>query len=160
MHHDQRPSPIPPPGLELVAHVRVELGPIVSVGARPDGERRFVAITGGTIEGERLRATIDDGGADWQTVHPDGSITVDTRYSATTHDGAKILIATRGIRRGDPAVMRRLAAGEDVDPREYYFRVVAEFDAAGEYAWLTQRLHVASAMRSAAAVEYDLYAVT
>ena len=152
--------PIPAPQLEHVARVHVDLGPIESVGPRPDGERRFVAIVGGTIRGERLQATIDDGGADWQTLHPDGSITIDTRYSATTHDGAKILIATRGLRRGDPAVMRRLAAGEDVDPREYYFRVAARFEATGAYSWLTERLFVASAMRAAAAVEYDLYAVT
>ncbi|MBX5442607.1 MAG: DUF3237 domain-containing protein [Solirubrobacteraceae bacterium] len=152
--------PIPTPRLELVAHVHVDLGPIESVGPRPDGERRFVAIVGGPIRGERLRAPIDHGRAAWPPLHPDGSITVDTRYSATTDDGAKILIATRGIRRGDPAVMRRLAAGEEVDPREYYFRVAARFEATGAYAWLTERLFVASAMRSAAAVEYDLYAVT
>jgi hypothetical protein len=150
---------IPPPHLELVARVHVELGPIESLGAGIDAERRLVAITGGTIRGDRLDATIDRGGADWQTLHSDGSITVDTRYAATTHDGAKLLIATRGIRRGDPAVMKRLAAGETVDPHEYYFRVVADIEAAGAYGWLTERLHVASATRSAAAVAYDLYAV-
>jgi hypothetical protein len=151
---------IPAPHLEFVARVHVELGPIESLGAAQDAERRFVAITGGTIRGDRLDATIDNGGADWQTVHADGSIIVDTRYSATTHDGAKLLIATRGIRRGDPAVLERLAAGDAVDPREYYFRVVADIEGAGAYRWLTERLHVASATRSAAAVDYDLYAVT
>jgi hypothetical protein len=150
---------IPEPHLEFVAHVHVELGPIESLGVGLDAERRFVAITGGTIRGDQLNATIDSGGADWQTVHADGAITVDTRYSATTHDGAKLLIATRGIRRGDRAVLDRLAAGEPVEPREYYFRVVADIQAAGVYRWLSQRVHVGTATRSAAAVDYDLYAV-
>jgi hypothetical protein len=150
---------IPQPHLELVAHVHVELGPIETLGEGLDAERRFVAITGGTIRGDRLNAEIDGGGADWQTVHADRSITVDTRYSATTHDGAKLLIATRGIRRGDRSVMERLAAGDPVDPREYYFRVVVDIEATGAYRWLTERLHVGTATRSASAVDYDLYAV-
>ena len=152
---------LPLPQLDQLARVHVDLGPVASLGPGPAGERRTVAIVGGRIDGgERLTATIDDGGADWQTLHADGTITIDTRYSATTSDGAKLLIATRGIRRGEPAVLRRLADGAAVDPSEYYFRVTVHIEATGAYGWLSERILVASAARSAAAVDYDLYAVT
>lgn len=150
---------IAPLQLEYLARVHVELGPIESLGPGPDGERRSVAIVGGSILGDRVRAMIDAGGADWQTLHADGSITVDTRYSARTGDGAKLLIATRGIRRGPPEVLARLAAGEPVDPAEYYFRAAVQIEAAGPYRWLAEQVLVANAARAAAAVDYDLYAL-
>ena len=45
-------------------------------------------------------------------------------------------------------------------PSEYYFRVTVHIEATGAYGWLSERILVASAARSAAAVDYDLYAVT
>jgi uncharacterized protein DUF3237 len=152
---------IPTPTLELVARVTVNLEPAQSAGHGPWGERRLVNIVGGSVEGPKLRGRVLHGGADWQVVHADGMITIDTRYAIRTHDDALIYIATRGVRSGEPETLARLGRGEPVDPSEYYFRVWAQFETgAPAYNWLNQRLFLAAAMRLPEAVIYDLYAVT
>ncbi len=146
--------------LERIARVHVELGDVLPVGPTARGVRRVVPITGGRIDGDRLRGEILAGGADWQLVHDDGSTTVDTRYTARTDDGALVYLATSGVRHGADDVLRRVAAGEAVDPREYYFRLGVRLESGDErYAWLTRTLFVASAARLADAVVYDLYAL-
>lgn len=146
--------------LERIARVHVELGDVLPVGPTAGGVRRVVPITGGRIDGDRLRGEILSGGADWQLVHDDGSTTVDTRYTARTDDGALVYLATSGVRHGAGDVLRRVAAGEAVDPREYYFRLGVRLESGDErYAWLTRTLFVASAARLADAVVYDLYAL-
>jgi hypothetical protein len=152
---------IPVPALELITRVHVELEPVESTGPGPWGERRRVPIVGGHLDGPRLRGTVLPGGADWQVVHPNGAITVDTRYALRTHDGVLIYIATRGVRAGPPDVLARLGRGESVDPSEYYFRVVATLETGAQaYYWLNESIFVASALRHAAAVIYDLYRVS
>jgi hypothetical protein len=152
---------LPIPTLELVAHVEAELGPLRSLGTSQWGERRVVPIAGGTIDGPGLRGRILPGGADWQVVHPDGMISVDARYTLETDDGAGIYAQSHGVRHGPPEVLARLGAGEAVDPAEYYFRAVIELETgAPDYLWVNRRLFVASAMRLAQRVVYDLYGVT
>jgi len=151
---------LPEPALDRIARVHVDLGPIQTLGPTPAGVRRVIPITGGTVDGPRLRAEILPGGADWQLVHDDGTALIDTRYTARTDDGALIYLATSGIRTGPPEVLSRLAAGHDVDPADYYFRVSVHLEAAAPaYTWLNHTLFVAYAARLAGAVEYDLYAV-
>jgi hypothetical protein len=147
--------------LEPLATFRVTLADIVDLGDTPWGRRRMVPITGGEFDGERLRGTILPGGADWQVVHADGMITVDTRYTLRTHDGAAINLATTGLRHGPPDVIRRINEGESVDPAEYYFRLHCRFEAGDErYRWLNRTLVVASAARTAHAVHYQAYSLT
>jgi hypothetical protein len=58
------------------------------------------------------------------------------------------------------SVLERVAAGETVDPREYYFRVGVRLEAGDpRYSWLNCTLFVAYAARFADAVVYDLYAL-
>lgn len=64
------------------------------------------------------------------------------------------------MRHGPPEVLARIAAGELVDPAEYYFRVSIRYEVAeAEYAWLNRIVAVASAIRLADAVVYDAYVV-
>ena len=49
-----------------------------------------------------------------------------------TDDGAFIYVRYAGVRHGRPEVMARLAQGETVDPREYYFRVAPMFETGAE----------------------------
>lgn len=152
---------IPAPGLQFVTRVRVELEPIQSAGVGPWGERRLVPIIGGHFEGPRLRGTVLHGGADWQIVHPDSMITVDTHYGLRTEDGALIYISTHGVRVATPETAGRLQRGDPVDPTEYYFRIFATLETGSpQYFWLNQRIFVAAAARDANAVVYDLYAVS
>ena len=151
---------LPAPRLELVARATVRLAPPQSLGQTPWGERRLVAIIGGSFDGPRLRGVVLPGGADWQMVHADGMTSVDTRYALQTHDGALIYIATRGVRWGSPEVLARIFAGEAVEAGEYYFRLTVQLETgAAAYAWVNQRVFIASAARARDAVIYDLFAV-
>jgi Protein of unknown function (DUF3237) len=155
-------EPIQPvaPRLELLGRCRADLGEPLELGQTPWGRRRVIPIVGGEFEGPRLSATILAGGADWQVVHDDGSAAIDTRYTMQTRDEALISIATRGARHGPPDVLRRLAAGEPVDPAEYYFRVSIQYETgAADYRWLNRIVAVASAVRLADQVIYDAFAL-
>jgi hypothetical protein len=148
------------PSLELLGHFRAELAEPLELGQTLWGRRRVIPIAGGDFEGPALRGTILPGGADWQVVHPDGMATIDTRYTLQTHDGALISVATQGVRHGPREVLARIAAGAQVDPAEYYFRVSIRYEVAeAGYAWLNRIVAVASAIRLANAVAYDAYAV-
>ncbi|UBU10226.1 DUF3237 domain-containing protein [Nonomuraea gerenzanensis] len=148
-------------GLEPLAAFHVELDPVLDLGDSPWGRRRVINIVGGSFDGPRLSGVVLPGGADWQVVHADGAISIDTRYTLRTHDGALLYIATSGVRHGPPEVLGRLARGEAVDPAEYYFRLFCRFETGDErYGWLNRTLAVASAARAASAVRYDAYALT
>lgn len=147
--------------LEPLAAFRVALDEIVDLGETPWGRRRMVAITGGDFEGERLRGVVLAGGADWQVVHPDGMITVDTRYGLLTDDGATIYLSTNGVRHGPPHVLERLANGDPVDPADYYFRLFCRFEVGDpRYQWLNRMLVVAAATRTPSFVHYEAYSLT
>jgi 5-methylphenazine-1-carboxylate 1-monooxygenase len=148
------------PNLELITRVRATLAEPLELGQTPWGRRRVIAVTGGEFDGPLLRGKVLPGGADWQIVHEDGTATIDTRYTLESHDGALISVATRGCRTGPREVLARIAAGETVDPAEYYFRVSIQYEtSAPEYAWLNWIVAVASALRLADQVIYDAYVV-
>jgi len=145
--------------LRSLAVFEVRLDPILDLGDSHWGRRRVINIVGGTFEGPRLSGVILPGGADWQVLHPDdGMASIDTRSTLRTHDGAHLYLSTSGVRHGSPEVLRRLAAGEEVDPAEYYFRLFCRFETGDErYRWLNRTLAVASGSRTAEAVCYEAY---
>jgi 5-methylphenazine-1-carboxylate 1-monooxygenase len=146
--------------LELITRVRATLAEPLELGQTPWGRRRVIGVTGGEFDGPMLRGKVLPGGADWQIVHEDGAATIDTRYTLETHDGALIYVSTRGCRTGPREVLARIAAGEMVDPAEYYFRVSIQYEtSAPEYEWLNWVVAVASALRLADQVIYDAYVV-
>ena len=148
------------PELEFVAHVNVELGEPLELGSVLTGQRRIIPITGGSITGPLLNAEILDGGADWQMVSADGTAIIDTRYCARTLDGSLIYLATSGFRHGPAEVLARVAAGEDVARDEYYFRLQVNLESGGPgLEWLNNTVFIASAVRNAMSVVYDLFAV-
>ena len=125
----------------------IDLGPVAT------GRRRIVPILGGTVEGPRLTAEILLGGADWQIIRPDGTAEVVARYWLKAEDGTMISVVNKGLRRGSPPVLARLAAGEAVDPSEYYFRTSPVFDVtAGPHGWLADNIFVATGERQASQV--------
>ena len=146
---------------EFAFEARVSVQAPLVVGQSSHGLRRVVPITGGTFEGPAVRGRVVPGGADWQFVRPDGALAVEARYTLETADGVLIMVTNRGIRRGPPAVMERLARGEAVDPSEYYFRTTAEFEApvGSRYAWLNESVFVGVAERRADAAIIRFYRV-
>ena len=148
------------PTLARLCRASVKVASPLDLGATPAGRRRIIAILGGTVEGERLAGEIVPGGADWQIVHDDGTALLEARYTVRTRDGALVYVRNAGIRRGPREVLARIAAGEPVDPREYYFRSSPVFETGdSRYAWLNGIVAVCSAVRLKDEVILDFYAV-
>jgi len=123
------------PGLVPMAQVRCDVGALVSLGASPLGERRYVPLTGGTVVGPELNGEIVPGGVDWQIARADGALQISAHYVVRTPDDALVEVQSDGLRHGPPEVMLRLARGEAVDPAEYFFRTLMRFQT-GHPAWL------------------------
>ena len=138
----------------------VDAGVPLELGAVGTGRRRIIPILGGSVSGPRLAATILPGGADWQIIRPNGTAEVVARYTLQATDGTLIAVTNTGLRRGPPEVIARLAAGEPVDPAEYYFRTAPVFAAPpGPHAWLCETIFVATGERHAKQVVIKVFAV-
>jgi hypothetical protein len=148
------------PELSLLLEIRATLGAPIVVGEVPEGTRRVVPVLGGTFAGPGMRGTLLPGGADWQYLRPDGVMMVEAQYLLRTDDGVIIQVNNRGMRHGPADVIRRLGAGESVDPAEYYFRAAPRLSApAGRYDWLNRRLFLCSGARYPDAVALWFYEV-
>ena len=146
--------------LQALFKADIELAPAQELGAGPLGRRRIIAITGGRFVGERLSGRVLPGGADWQVIRADGVTELDARYTLETGDGALIYVRNRGFRHGPAEVLKRLAAGENVDPAQYYMRTTPLFETGDErYAWLNRMVCVASGARRPAAVELEVFEI-
>ena len=133
---------------------------VMSLGRTPYGERRMVAITGGTVRGTKLSGRILPGGADWQLIRSDGVADISARYTIETEAGARILVMSDGLRHGPPEVMARLAQGDSVDPALYYFRTAMRFETAEpSLDWLNRILCLARGMREALSVRLEVFEV-
>ena len=151
----------PAPALVPMAHVECDVGPVVTLGMAPAGERRYVPLLGGTVTGPELAGRIVEGGVDWQLGRADGVLEISAHYVVRTADGALIEIRSDGLRHGPAEVMQRLARGEPVRPDEYFFRTVVRFTT-GAAAWLHLNKVIALAVgrREAARVVLDFYRVS
>ena len=150
-----------PPTLFLAFTAKVTLGPPVEFGAVDGKRKRLIPITGGTVDGPRLRGAVIAGGGDWQAIAPDGTTDIFARYTLRAEDGTIIGVVNPGIRRGLPDVLKRLAAGEAVDPALYYFRTTPTFDVAdGPHGWLRQNIFICAGVRGAKDVQLHFYGVT
>lgn len=150
------------PGFEFVYEAQGDLGAPVPIGDTPDGTRRIIPIMGGgRVEGPLIKGRLMGNAADWQLTRPDGVTVADAIYALETDDGVIIQIRNKGLRHGPPDVMRRLAAGDEVDPAEYYFRTVPEFTAPqGRYDWLNRSIFVCTGARYAAGIRLWVWRVT
>ena len=148
------------PDLQLLLEVRAVLDAAVVVGNTPVGLKRVVPILSGTFSGPDMRGTVVPGGADWQYVRADDVTVVEARYLLRTDDDVLIEVHNRGIRHGPAETMKRLAAGESVDPSEYYFRATPVLTApAGKYEWLNRHLFVCNGARYATAITLWIYQI-
>lgn len=131
------------PKLTFVFELHATVGPPQEVGQVRSGRRRIVPITGGTVEGPNLRAKVLPGGADWQTIQPDGFSELDTRYTLQTESGGLIYVQNAGLRHAAPEIMEKLLAGQIVDPALVYFRTVPRFETSiPDLQWLTRTIFV------------------
>jgi hypothetical protein len=146
--------------LEPLLKANIALAPAQELGEAPLGRRRIIPIAGGSFSGARLRGRVLPGGANWQVVRADGVADLDARYTLETEDGALIYVRNRGYRHGPEHVMRRLSAGESVDPSLYYMRTTPLFETGDvRYAWLNRIICVATASRLPGAVHLQVFEV-
>lgn len=145
---------------EFVFEAVIAVGATVDLGPGPLGPRRMVPILSGTVAGPKIIGEILPGGIDWQLVRTDAVTVIEAHYSLMTDDGVLIRVINKGFRHGPAEVMRRLAAGEPVDPGEYYFRAAPIFDApSGRYDWLNRSLFVSSGVRNPDSVVLRFYQI-
>ena len=153
-------APLPIPTFDYLGEVRAEVGAPLVVGPGPGGERRVVAILGGTVAGPRLSGEILPGGADYQLIRPDGVAEIEARYTLRLQDGALVYVVNRGLRHAAPEDMARLLRGEPVPPGRVYFRTAPAFETASPaHAWLQRSLFVGFGERRPASVLVRVFAV-
>ena len=142
--HGQAPTAKPsPPRLTLAFEIRAQVGTPVEVGDVAHGRRRIIQILGGTFSGTDLKGKILPGGADWQIVHEDGLTELDTRYTLETDKGELIYVQNAGVRHAAPDVIKKLLAGQAVDPSLVYFRTTPTFEtSAKRLQHLTRSIYV------------------
>lgn len=149
-----------PPAPELVPLCRItcEVDALVSLGEAPCGERRYVPLGGGTVEGPELNGTLVPGGVDWQVQRKDGVLEIAAHYVLRLADGSLVEVQSNGLRHGPAEVMARLARGEAVASHEYFFRTLVRFTT-GTPAWahLNKVMAIAVGQREARRVVLDLY---
>jgi hypothetical protein len=146
--------------VQPIFSVHAELAEILHFGRTPYGDRRVIDIRGGWVDGPKLKGRILPGGADWQIVRADGVADLRARYSIETETGARILVSSEGLRHGPPEVMEKLARGDSVDPKLYYFRTAMRFETADPSTdWLNRILALAHGRREPRAVRLDVYEV-
>ena len=150
------------PELEFVYEATGELDAPRHIGETYDGTRRIIPImSGGSVKGPKISGQLMGNSADWQVTRPDGVTVADALYAIQTDDGELIQIRNKGLRHGPVDVMRRLIAGEEVDPGEYYFRTVPEFIAPdGPYDWLNKSIFICAGARYANSIKLWVWRVT
>ena len=140
--------------------MRLDVRPLLIVGATPGAYRRIGVVTGGSFEGERLSGAVLDGSSDWQTVRNDGSTTLNVRLVLKTEDGALIGMTYQGLRHGPADIIARIEKGEVVDPASYYFRINPLFETeAGKYDWINRVIAVGIGHRFADGPVYSVFEV-
>ena len=151
---------LPEPSLRHVADFDIELDPINEMGDGRAGRRRIIPIVGGRISGPEFSGDILNVGADWQTIFGSGVAELDTRYAFRTDDGAVIEIINFGYRHGPEDVMKSVAAGDDVDPADYYMRTHARLETGHpEYEWVNKTLFLGVGEKLKSSVRISLYAI-
>ena len=148
------------PQLEFAFSAKVTLDKLQDLGNTPHGHRRIIPITGGSFEGPAIKGIVKPGGADWQIVRADGVVELRAQYTIETDDGALIYITNKGYRNASAEVTKRIANGEIVDAKEYYFRTTPFFEtASAKYDYLNNHIFICTAERKVDYVLINFYKV-
>ena len=107
----------------------------------------MVAILGGSLQGELGSGVVLPGGADWQTVHDDGSVSLEAHYAIRLDDGV-ITLRSSGVR------------APSADGSAVYFRASVLLTGPASRPDLNRALFVSTGVRSGSTVHLDLYRVT
>ena len=144
--------------LEFEFALKATLKEPLVIGAGPFGTRSYYEITGGSVEGERLRGKLLTGGGDWLLTGPDGHARLDVRAQILTHDQVAIYAYYTGIIELNQKVQEAIASRRATDYADQYFRTTPRFETGdARYSWLTQSLFAAEGRVGPNLVEYKVY---
>ncbi|HSS50291.1 MAG TPA: DUF3237 domain-containing protein [Thermoanaerobaculia bacterium] len=145
---------------EFLFEISVTMEPPQVVGPTPNGDRRIRYIKGGSFSGPKLQGEVLPGGADWLLLRPDGARSLDVRLTLRTEEGHLIYVVSRGILDISAENYQRIAAGEEIDATQYYFRTTPLFEASAEKLdWLNRVVAVTRGRLTKTTVEQRVYAV-
>jgi len=135
--------------LELVplCTLTFTLGPPTMIPNCPAGTRVIVEVGDGKVEGERLRGKQKGvAAADWATVGPEGTGTVDVRVVFETHDGAAVFVQYNG----------RLDVSKGTGGAPVY--AAPRFETGDErYAWLNKVQGASKGIIEGTTLTYEVY---
>lgn len=150
----------PAPVLAYAFSVRATLAAPLEQGSVDGRRKRFIGITGGTVDGPKLKGVVLPGGGDWQAIGSGGLTEILARYFIRASDGTVIAVTNPGVRTAAPEVIERLARGDQVDPSLYYFRTTPSFEVVdGPHGWMRRKVFVARGVRRPDSVIIDFYTV-
>ncbi len=150
---------LPPPALEHLCDLAVDVGTPIDVGQTPLGQRRLVAILGGSVTG-RIAGRVLPVGADFQLIHGATLARLEARYVLELDDGAHVFVQNNALRVASAEVTARLLRGDPVDPNEVYFRGQITLETGDErWSWLNERQFLCVGRRLPAKVLMSYYTV-
>lgn len=130
------------PRFEYSFELRCVVDEPVSLGGQVEGEGpHFARVSGGTLEGPKLRGKVLASGGDWW-VGRGLTVILDARYvieAEVTGATAGVEVINRGFWRTDEATFERMLRGEPVSEDELYYRTAFQFRTEHpELLWLTE----------------------
>lgn len=151
-------TPVAAPSTTFLATISVTVGTPTEIGPTPQGVRRIIPITGGRVEGPRLRGRVEPVGADYQLLVSETVTELEAKYAITTDEGEHVYVTNFGIRAGSAEDIARLVRGEPVDPERIYFRCSPRMISSGPaWSWLAGRILVGTGRRHPDRVELDVF---
>jgi hypothetical protein len=148
------------PGLTFLAELSVTVGEPIDVGPTPEGHRRVIPITGGTVSGPALNGRVMPGGADYQLLRSPTLTELDARYVLETEDGDRIFVHNTALRHGSARDIELLNSGAAVDPSKIYFRCWPRLSTASPaLGWLNTRLTLGTGERQPGRVVIRIFTV-
>lgn len=142
--------PAKPEGLksEFLFAMKADLEPPLNVGVTPHGTRMIFIVTGGTVEGPKIKGKVLPGGGDWFQLRSDGVGELDVKAAFETDDGHLIYVHYSGI------------VNSQTEDGSTYFRTTPRFETASEkYGWLNNLIAVGVGTAGENQVSYDVYAI-
>lgn len=125
-------APLTPPVTQLLWTAIVDVAPRQELEPTPEGARFRVPILGGQFHGgpgaPELSGEVPAGGADWQTLRPDGVKLLDARYDMVSQSGAVLHIRNQ------------VTVDDSRQPLRYAMSVIGVTTDAPDLKWLERRL--------------------
>ncbi|OAL07660.1 hypothetical protein IQ06DRAFT_342375 [Phaeosphaeriaceae sp. SRC1lsM3a] len=134
-----------PASIKYAFTLHVDLAPPLDYGTTFAGDRRFIPILGGQVEGPCLNGEILSGGGDWNAVRADGVVHILAKYSIKTNDGVLIYIHNEGYGRANQADMKTVFGNDPSSASmknggsDWYTKTFPRFEVGrGPHEWLTK----------------------